>query len=225
MTTRRDFLAAGTAVALVPVAAGAATPSPQPALNFELAAFSALLERDVPHKHLFASVKADRGEVFSAMRNTLKAYPESGTPMSQVHPVAVLYHGASIALAFNDDIWDRYFIPLAKDKAQATEPAVKDLLTMLDAKTHGNPCMKRQGGEWDASIPSLIADSNANFFVCNNAAHGFAGIIADAMKVKSSDVYQALTRNLVPNAMLVPAGVWAVHAIQEHRYTLLQTSL
>jgi hypothetical protein len=25
--------------------------------------------------------------------------------------------------------------------------------------------------------------------------------------------------------MLVPAGVWAVHAIQEQRFTLLQTSL
>jgi hypothetical protein len=39
------------------------------------------------------------------------------------------------------------------------------------------------------------------------------------------DVYSDFAHHLVNNAMLVPAGVWAVHAIQEQRFTLLQTSL
>jgi intracellular sulfur oxidation DsrE/DsrF family protein len=38
-------------------------------------------------------------------------------------------------------------------------------------------------------------------------------------------VYDRLTKALVPSASVVPAGVWAVHAIQERRFTYLQTTL
>jgi hypothetical protein len=37
--------------------------------------------------------------------------------------------------------------------------------------------------------------------------------------------YAKLASNLVPHAMLVPAGVWAVHALQEARFTYEQVTL
>jgi len=228
MTTRRDFLVAGAVAAVVPAVASAATPKPgvsAAALAFDVVGFNALLDKEAQHKHLFASVRADYGEVLSAMRSTLNAYSEIGIPASQVRPVAVFYHGASIALGFNDAMWNRYFLPLARSKSTAAGHAAEDLAAMIDAKTHGNPCMKRQGGERDSSIPALIADADAHFFVCNNAALGFSDLLSKITKTKATDVYQQLTQNLVPNAILVPAGVWAVHAIQQREYTLLQTSL
>ncbi len=236
MTTRKDFLAAGAFAAVAPVAVGAAplpaaspkaTPSPKSfeKLNFDLQAFNALLDREASHKHLFASINIDSGEVLSAMRNTVKAYGDIGTPLADVFPVAVLYHGASIAIGFDDAMWNQYFLPLARKSKKRHWPAIKDFQAAIDPKTKGNPFLKKQGGEWDYSIPSLIADAGAHFFVCNNAAHGFAGVIADELALKADDVYRNLSFHLVANAMLVPAGVWAVHAVQEHRFSLLQTSL
>ncbi len=238
MTSRRDFLAAGALAALGPTTALAASPKPSltpkagtssndiPKLDFDLAAFDASLDRTVKHKHIFSSVKIDGAAVFGAMRNTLKAYGDIGTPATEVLPVAVLYHGASIALAFDDSVWADYFLPLLREKGSTKHPEMgADFATIVTSATTGNPCMTRSGGEWDDSIPSLVADSGAHFYVCNNATRGFADAIGKAKKVPAPKVYRDLARHLVPNAMLVPAGVWAVNAIAERGFTLLQTSL
>ncbi len=236
MTTRKDFLAAGAIAAVAPVAAGAAPlPSPSPhasgapknfeKLNFDLPAFNALLDRTAAHKHLYASVKVDGGEVLSAMRNTLKAYGDIGTPLTDVFPAAVFYHGPSIAIGFDDAMWNEYFLPLARKMQKSHNPMAKDFQTAIEAKTKGNPFLKKQGGEWDYSIASLVADAGAHFFICNIATHGFADYIATELNLKADDVYRALAAHLVSNATLVPSGVWAVHAVQEHRFTLLHTSL
>ncbi len=84
--------------------------------------------------------------------------------------------------------------------------------------------LKKKGGDWDSSVPALIADANARFFVCNLAAHGWATRIAKQLHLPAKDVYEDLASHMIPNAMLVPAGVWAIHAIQERQYTPLQFS-
>jgi hypothetical protein len=241
MSTRKSFLASTAALtALAPMTAAASpSPAPSPAasappagddipeLKFSLAAFEAALATSSIHRHLFTSVKIDGGEVFGAMRGTLDAYAGMGVPMSAVRPVAVLYHGPSIALAFDDVVWNEYFLPFAATKGStpmATE-RLADFATVIDPKKKGNPCLHKTGGDYDTSIESLVADANAHFFLCNNATRGFAGIIAKKLEKHPADVYALMSVHLVPNAMLVPAGVWGVHAVQERRYTLLQTSL
>lgn len=202
--------------------------SPEPAippLTFSLAAFDAALATSSPHRHLFASTKIDGGEVFGAMRGTLKAYADIGVAASDVRPVAALYHGASIALAFDDAMWNVYFLPANEKDDPAHAEIHKDFESVIDSKKKGNPCLHREGGEYDSSIEALVADAGAHFFVCNNAARGFAGMLAHRTGKSEVEVYKELAAHLVPNAMLVPAGVWAVHAIQERHYTLLQTSL
>jgi hypothetical protein len=230
--TRSDFLAAGTLAVLTPSLASAATPpssrpSPEPAiapLPFDLPAFDRQLDVVAPHRHLFASTKLDGGVVLAAMRNTLNAYADIGVSLRDVVPVAALYHGESVLLAFDDAAWNEYFIPFYAKRPQ-TDEYVKDFKSVYDAKTRGNPCLHKKGGREDTSIESLIADADARFFVCNNATRGFARYIAGYLKKPSVQVYDDLVAHLVPKASLVPAGVWAVHAIQERRYTLLQTSL
>jgi hypothetical protein len=242
MSTRKSFLASSAALAALVPAAAPANPSPSPSptakaspeptmamapLHFDLAAFDAALATTAAHRHLFTSVKIDGGEVLGAMRGTLKAYAEMGTPTKDVHPVAVLYHGAAIALAFDDTAWNEFFLPLlAKADPDPKRKAVRDdFATVVSPAKKGNPCLHAAGGEWDSSIESLVADANAHFFLCNNATHGFASMIAGRLGKSPAAVYAALVAHLVPNAMLVPAGVWAVHAVQERRYTLLATSL
>jgi hypothetical protein len=234
--TRSEFLANGTLAALAPVAgaAGASprpsaspSPSPEPSLppmRFDVAAFDAMLNVAAPHRHLFASTKLEGAIVLGAMRNTLNAYRDIGIAWSDVRPVAVLYHGMSVTLGFDDAVWNEYFIPMQTKDKHADEFS-KDFNTLYDPKKRGNPCLHKQGGHEDLSIESLVADAGARFFVCNNATQGFARIAARHFKKPVDAVYEYLKAHLVPNASLVPAGVWAVHAIQEQRYTLLQASL
>jgi len=242
MSTRKTFLAAGAALAALgpKVAAASVSPAPSsspaastppepalPKLDFNLAAFDTALSTTATHKHLFTSVKIDGGEVFGAMRGTLNAYAGMGVAASSVRPVAVLYHGVAIALGFGDKVWNEYFLPLLamKDGDDKMAGQRKDFDSVSDPSKKGNPCLHKSGGAWDVSIESLVADANAHFFLCDNATRGVAALIAKKLKKSPADVYATLSSNLVPNAMLVPAGVWAVHAVQERHYTLLQTSI
>jgi hypothetical protein len=229
--TRSDFLATGTLAMLTPAVGvspppSSPKPSPEPSLpplHFDLGAFDATLNVAASHRLLFASTKLDGGIVLDAMRNTLNAYRDVGISLGDVRPVAVLYHGLSFALGFDDAMWNEYFIPVF---SKAKHDFTKDFDTVYTSKTRGNPCLHKHGGRDDTSIESLVADAGARFFVCNNAAQGFARyIIAPFLKKPAIAVYNDLVAHLVLNAGLVPAGVWAVHAIQEQKYTLLQTSL
>jgi hypothetical protein len=228
MTTRKAFLAAGAIAAAIPsVALADAAPPAHPAsakLDFDVDAFTQLLSTAQSHKLLFASVEINGGEVFGAIRNTLNAYRDVGVTWNDVFPVAVLYHGLSICLAFDDAIWNEYLIPL-QGKRPKDSPQARQIASVRKTGAGGNPCLREQGGDNDTSIRALVADAGTRFFVCNNAAHGVANLIATSLGKPPDVVYNDLAHHLVPNAMLVPAGVWAVHAIQEQRFTLLQTSL
>ncbi len=239
MQTRSDFIASGTLAFLAPAATGknaggaspspSASPSPQPSLpplHFDLASFDTMLNVAAPHRHLFASTKVEGGIVLGAMRNTLNAYRDIGISLTEVRPVAVLYHGLSVTLGFDDTIWNEYFIPIFAAKGKhISDEADKDFDSVYDAKKRGNPCLHKQGGREDTSIESLVADAGARFFVCNNATDGFARFVAKHLNKSAVDVYDNLVAHLGPNTTLVPAGVWAVHAIQERRYTVEQCSL
>ena len=227
MTTRKDFLAAGAVAAAIPATALADGPPAKhpkaPKLDFDLESFNALLDGAQSHKTLFTAVQIEGGEVLLAMRNTLNGYRDVGVDWSDVLPVAVLYHGLSIFLAFDDLVWNRYVYPFSGKLKHGNGAA--QIASVREFGATGNPCLREQGGEGDISIRSLVADAGARFFVCNNAALGTASMVSKALGKPFETVYGDFAHHLVPNAMLVPAGVWAVHAIQEQRFTLLQTSL
>ncbi|HET9030284.1 MAG TPA: hypothetical protein VFN49_08905 [Candidatus Aquilonibacter sp.] len=230
MTTRKDFIAAGAALAALPgVAAAAPAPHPSPShrpipkLSFDLPAFDAILERTVPHKHLFTAREFSSGDVFTAVRSTLNAYASIDVPAAQVAPITVFYHGPAIAFGFDDYAWRTFFLPYIA----ATKSSVKfadDAKSIVEKDTNGNPMLRKQSGEWDGSIPTLVAQANLHMFVCNNALGGFSDAIGAHLKRDPSTVYEDLRAHLLPSATLVPAGVWAIHYAQQKGYTLLQTS-
>jgi intracellular sulfur oxidation DsrE/DsrF family protein len=229
MQTRADFLATGALAAL------AATPSPKPEakpayppLGFDTKAFDDALKSasngPAAHRHMFAAQRIDSGQVFGTMQGVLDAYASTGVDVATVASVAILYHGMSVVLALDDAMWNRYVLP-NRDKAfkEAKEQA-KDLDSVYDASTKGNPCLHRTNKEDDASIERLTSEGS-RFFVCNHALQGVASFLARGLKADKLTVYRDLAAHLVPRSMLVPAGIWAVHAIQERGYTYQQVNL
>jgi hypothetical protein len=223
MQTRGDFLTtAGSLAALLPTSGGTPQPGASPVgppsmeevlpRGFQLSAFDAALATPAKQKHLFACI-TEASVALAATRSTLNAYRVLGVPAADVQPVVVFYHGTAVLSAFDDAMWTRYVMPTKSAPASGTKE-----------KITGNPLMKKKGGDWDSSIPALIASADARFFVCNLATHGYASRFAKQLHLSAKDVYEDLASHLIPNAMLVPAGVWAIHAIQERQYTLLQFS-
>jgi intracellular sulfur oxidation DsrE/DsrF family protein len=225
-----DFLAGSTLAALSPALA-TATPSPAPSptpsmppLNFDLAAFDAALQTKAAHRHMFASVKLSSGQVLDTMRGVIDAYKEVGVSSGDVQTAAVLYHGAAVTLAFDDSMWNRYFIPMHAKAPKDHVELITDFNTVYEAQKKGNPLLHKSGDPDDSSVETLVT-YGARFFVCNRATQGFAQYIAHQMNQKPVAVYNDLAAHLVSNATLVPAGVWAVHAIQERHYTYEQVNL
>jgi hypothetical protein len=233
MTTRSEFLA-GTVFAAAsplggspsPAASPTSWPEPSwPPLRFDVPAFDAALETTAAHRHLFAATKVAGGLVLGQIRGVADAYASFGVPAQDMRPAAVFYHGASVALGFDDAIWNEYFIPMQPKNAHDLSDFEKDFKTVYDPKVRGNPCLHQTGKKDDSSIEYLAANLQARFFVCNQAAKGFSLFAARRLKLDPLTVYARLAAHLVPNAMLVPAGIWAVHAVQERRYTYLQATL
>ena len=221
MSTRKDFLAVGALAALAPTTAKAipVADNKLPPFAFDRAAFDAIVKREAKHRHSFSATKLAKATVLDAIENTLEAYDGPlHEPISTVSTAAILYHGASIVLALNDDAWNHLIVPAVP---QASESLKTDLSTVTAGK--GNPYL-HPSPDTEVSVEALVA-KGTTFFVCNNAFSGFAQLIAKATKRPAPDVYADMRSKLVKGAMLVPAGVWAVAALQEAGYTYLQTTL
>ncbi len=236
MSTRKGFIAVSTSLAALaplferPLGAAAAAaaphlPSPggQSPPQFDLSTFETTLGAPATHRHLFASKLIDDGDVFDAVANTMDAYQLLGTSFSTIFPVAVLYH-VGIALAFDDATWNDVLIPAA-----ARLPAwIRSALPATLKPGSGNPALHPAVGARPDdlfSIDALMAQTRLQLYVCNNALYGFSTTLSGLLHESQGTTYARLTQGLVPRATVVPAGVWAVHAIQERGFTLLQTSL
>ncbi len=191
-----------------------------PKLHFDVAAFDATLSKAATHRHLYSAVPLDGGTIFVAIRNTLDAYRDFlDTGYEQILPVAVLYHGVSIALGFNDAAWNELLLPALP----SYPPAVRTAFGAA-RRGGGNPYLHARAAH-DWSLESLVADCGLRTYICNNAMRSFATSAATTLRMTPAAVYTQLAANLAPNAMIVPAGVWAIHALQERRFTLLETSV
>jgi intracellular sulfur oxidation DsrE/DsrF family protein len=231
MTSRKDFLIAtsaiaaltpGAALAAAPTPAATATPAEPPRFAFDRAAFDTVVNRSAKHRHSFASRVIEDGLVLGTIKNVLDAYENSlDEKPASVTSAAVLYHGYSVLLAFNDGIWNELIIPAAKK--MTSTPALADVAKM--SVGDGNPYLhKPKDGSYDDSIETL-AGRGAYFMACNNAVDGMADAIARALKITPAAAYAQIVGGLVPNGLLVPAGVWAIHALQEAHFTYQQINL
>lgn len=231
MTSRKDFLIATSAIAALtpsatfaaaPTLATTTAPSEPPPFVFDRAAFDAVVNRSAKHRHSYASRLIEDGLVLGTIKNVLDAYENAlGEKPASVTSAAVLYHGYSVLLAFNDNVWNELIIPAAKK--MTSTPALADVAKM--SVGDGNPYLhKPKDGTYDDSLETL-AGRGAYFMACNSAVDGMADAIARALKITPAAAYGKIVGGLVPNGLLVPAGVWAIHALQEARFTYQQVNL
>ena len=229
--SRFDFFASAASAAVslgvgVPAATPAARPTFDPALSeavpfhFDWEAFLAILNRPFPHRQVSAPNGFSAATVaMSHARNSLRAYADpngfAGGPHS-MHCAAVLYAGRSINLALDDAMYVKYPLGLLNDE----EMRPNDL-------TNRNYWSSLRRNPMDDFMRPLL-DQGLSLFVCNNALSGFSAELAHRMAnggaVTRADVvavHDDLASHFLPGTMLVPAGVAALNAAQEARFTFL----
>lgn len=235
MTSRKEFLAAGSLLAVSPGLAGAAAPPPKTAkataepkltFDFERARFEQILSKPAKHKQCFGSTHPT-ADVLEGMNNSIAAYDgflKEGPGSMQA--VAVLYHGAAITLALDDKAWDAFVTPFFRDKTlQEGLPAdrLREIKQMKLGK--GNPFLHSTTNDPDDVSVERLVSKGSSFFVCHNALIGFSYGAAHATKIDVAKVHERLLSSIVPGALLVPAGVMAIDACQEAKFTYIQSSL
>jgi hypothetical protein len=106
-------------------------------------------------------------------------------------------------MAFNDHMWEKYGI--------GEERKVNDPITKLPVKR--NPYASAAGNEESWAINSkldALHKRGAIFLVCNRASMNWAAGAAERMQLPVEDVRAEVRKNLVPGAILMPTGVFAL---------------
>jgi intracellular sulfur oxidation DsrE/DsrF family protein len=196
MTSRGTFLAAGAfGAAAASLAAAPALPATS---KFDRAVFEQRLRLPFPHRQAFASAQVADGAVLGFMYNSLNAYETGfGEGPGTLHAAAVFYH-TGVALALDDDAWRSY------DLAEVVRRS-GDRVTQ---SSPGNPFVRAPQGWAFADLQRR----HASFFVCQNALTDLAR--------RAGTSLDELNAHVLPGMMVVPAGVAAINALQEERFTL-----
>jgi len=227
---RRAFVAATALGAGAAIATAQAAPAPLPAasaapaptggavpFHFERERFEAILAKPYPHRQLITAISYGQGEsVPHYLVNSLRAYADPngfGAGPNALHCVAVLY-GPAIAMVLDDAAWVKYPIGTLtfKDRSKPIAATSPDI-------PRTNPLL--------GDVTDLVRVHDVTFFVCNNAFTGIAASIAkivdgiEPSRERIVAVHDDLALHLSAGSMLVPAGVAAINAVQEARFTYL----
>ena len=164
-------------------------------------------------------MSADGGPEALGFANNFIHINESdyGVKPDQLGVVVIFRHG-STPYGYNNAVWAKY------GKQFATQMKLKDKMATRAAMT--NPVLaKAPGGEplpkvleWVADYTlSDLAPKGVRFAVCGLATKVIASMLAG--KTGNADaIEEELKSNLVPGALMVPAGISAVNRAQEHGY-------
>jgi intracellular sulfur oxidation DsrE/DsrF family protein len=189
--------------------------------HFDRAAFQSVIERPYRHRQFVAPMSYAAATVgMSHFVNSLAAYADpsgfAAGPKS-LHCVAVLYAGYSYSMVLDDAMYAKYPIGLLDDEEmRPTDLSFRDYWKSI----RRNPM---------ADFLRPLTDQGVSFFVCNNALTSLAVDIARRISSKNTTVtreqvvtiHDELADHFLPSTMLVPAGVAAVNAVQEARFTFL----
>jgi intracellular sulfur oxidation DsrE/DsrF family protein len=195
-SNRRAFLAASViGAALTTIEAMPVAAAASTA--FDRAAFEARIRAPFRHRQAFAAPRVANGAVLGFMLNSLNAYEYGfGEGPGTLHAAAVFY-SIGVTMAMDDEAWNTFHLSDLTVRSGDAVPAHAG---------DGNPF---------GSFAEL-QQRNASFFVCSNALRDLAG--------RAGTTIDVLSTHLLPGMMLVPAGVAALNALQEERFTLFQTT-
>lgn len=123
----------------------------------------------------------------------------------------------STPFAWTDDIWAKYGSPIS------------DRIKFVDPRTSAAPTVNvYQSTAYGMQLPNrgttldTLIKRGVHFAVCDMATRAYAGVIAEALKLKAADVYQELREHSIANSHYMSAGIVAVNRAQERGYSLVQ---
>lgn len=152
------------------------------------------------YRVVFNTSDISDGAVFSYVSAFLDHFHEThGTKDSETRAVSV-FRRLGTVMALNDEMWNRY--NLGEDR-KVTDPT-----TSAPAKR--NIFWKRPSGPGENSAIEPLAARGLISLVCNVSIGSMAYSFAQKTKGDVEVVKKELQANLVPGAILVPSGIYAL---------------
>lgn len=176
------------------------------------------------HRMMFDTLSVDgANEALGFANNFLHV---SGTDYGlkpEQSAIVIVFRHMSTPLGFNNAMWAKYGAGFADKLGLKGKQAIR-AASMNPALT-GSPDddAPPPGMEWmnDGTI-SKMAAKGVRFAVCGLATAGMAHMMA-GKGGNAEAINTELRSNLVPGALMVPAGIAAVNRAQEHGYTFTYT--
>jgi intracellular sulfur oxidation DsrE/DsrF family protein len=179
------------------------------------------------HRVLFDFPQHKNGFPLLHIFNYLNTYATAyNAAAGEVGAVGTFYGAgaqASIALAFNDTIWEKYALGAyagLKDARGAfytrnvfNRPAPQDLHVLMQAV--GTPMIPALAGAMPAIGIENLQKMGTKFILCQNALGIWALELEARGKGTAEDIEKALRANLLPGVTVVPAMVIAIDQAQE----------
>lgn len=172
------------------------------------------------HRMVFDSLTGEGGAEALDFANNFIHVNESayGVKPEQLGVVVILRH-MSTPYGYNQAVWAKYGKGFAEKmglKGEAAKAAATTNPLLAAAPMLETP---PKGMEWinQNSLPDL-ASKGVRFAVCGLATKAIAAMVAG--KTGNADAIEAeFKSNLVPGALIVPAGISALNRAQEHGYS------
>jgi intracellular sulfur oxidation DsrE/DsrF family protein len=237
LSSRRSFLAAtGSLVATASALTAAdAAPGPVPPAvsHFDRSIFEARLSQPYRHKQIFSSWNLAGGQAFHWMRNSLNAYQFTmGEGPGTLQVAVVFYSGGGVASVFDDYAWRTYRLAdmvktvfhdhVERTPGQFPHAATANPYAHARSNLDLSATSTTPGSIYADESMEALAKQGATFFACNNTIVQYATLLAAGPSAAGRDAEQIrndLLAHMLPGTMLVPAGVAALVAAQEAKFT------
>jgi intracellular sulfur oxidation DsrE/DsrF family protein len=173
------------------------------------------------HRMVFDSLTGEGGAAALDFANNFIHVNESDYALKPEQlGVVVIFRHMSTPYGYNQAVWAKYGKGLAAKMKltgdSAKRAATTNPLLAAAAMLESPP----KGMEWiNQNSLSDLSGKGVRFAVCGLATKAIAGMVAG--KTGNADAIEAeFKSNLVPGALIVPAGISALNRAQEHGYTL-----
>jgi len=178
------------------------------------------------HRLMFDSTAASAAESAMFYADTYYAANKSGYGLDPqaLGVILVLRHMAT-PFGYNDTVWAKHGAAFADKLKLAGEQAIRAtknnplLSAANDGKAKNDPKSK-DGDDAPVTLATLAA-KGARFAVCGVATQGIAAQLAKGSDASAKAIEDELKANLIPGAVIVPAGIVAVDRAQEHGYAFV----
>lgn len=156
-----------------------------------------------PYKAVLDSQNLDDGAALDYAADIMNTFREVYNGPDTQTRVVVVMRRLGVPMALKDELWDRYAI--------GEDRKVNDPITKAPAKR--NPWLRAAPNapsyEVEAKLESLMP-RGLTVLVCNRAAMNMAHSFAEKYKLDVEKVRDEVRNGLIPGALLMPNGIFAI---------------